>query len=101
MTLIDRLTAVLQEIGSDIKTLYSLVLSRQNIVLSNIPDEHSFTHALNSVTLFVQFFDQDGYPAPNISYEFIDFYTIKVYLPILDDLEPPTFTGSVFLIKRN
>lgn len=101
MTLANRITALAQSIAADIKSLYALMLRRQNIALLTIPDQGTFTHSLNTTSLVVLFFDPQGYPVPNMSYEFVDNSTIRIYLPILDDEDPPTFTGEVFLIVRN
>lgn len=100
MTLLQRISGLAQSIGADIGYLISKVLHHQNITVTAIADSAEVSHTLNATKLCITFYDDNGQQRHDIGYEIIDNTKIKIYLPLLDEEAPATFSGDIFIIKR-
>jgi hypothetical protein len=68
----------------------------ENVVLTAVANESSFSHSLGSQKIDCKFFKNDRPVNYKIDWEPLATDSIKIYLPI----GMASFTGEVFIIKR-
>ena len=65
-----------------------------------VGDGGLFTHDLDTFKLQVTFFDYDGTQRNDISWSPVSANAIQIFLPVLDGVLNNTFSGEIYIIKR-
>lgn len=73
----------------------------QNISVEGLTDGMHVYHNLNTSKVEVSFFDTNGRQIKEIDYEPVNDEMIAIYLPFTDNPTEDTFTGDVYIKKRD